>query len=211
MQNRAHGGQGVFSVQQALHGRAHQNESNLRHGGTGQRPFQVDGEHRQHCAQHHGDHRQRQQNVIPDHIVPEQLPAENQRAENAALGQNTGQQRRRRSRGHRMGFRQPDVQGKHTRLSTEARQTQSACSIEHSIGRGRQFGNHRPQFPDGQGTQQMIQQHQAGQQRHTARHRNGQVGICRPQGFRGLVLCHPYIGGKRHNLKKYVQCEQVSR
>ncbi|MPN10906.1 hypothetical protein SDC9_158203 [bioreactor metagenome] len=125
--------QRILRSQKPLHRHAHQNKSNLRHGRTGQRPLQIDGEQCQHRPKHHGDSPQDQNHLIPVLAGKEQVPGRHENTENSALGQNSAEQGRRRSRRHRMGLGQPDMQRVHTRLGPESHQAEHSRSKKFAV------------------------------------------------------------------------------
>ena len=209
VQHRAPGRQGVLAVQEALHGCAHQNKADLGHGGAGQRPLQIDGEQRQHSSQHHGHHAQGQYHCIPGKLCPEQIPAENEHTENTALGQDAGQQGRRRCRRHGMGFWQPDVQGEHPGLGAKSHQCASTGHVQGPALLRRQRGYRLRHSRKLQRPQQLLEEQQARQQRHAADHSHSQIRLSGLPGLLRLVLHHPYIGGEGHHLKEHEQREQV--
>ena len=57
----------------------------------------------------------------------------------------------------------------------------------------------------------MIQQENSHQQNQTSKYRHCQIGIRSPQRRPVFLLCHPYIGSKRHNLKKEKSGIQIRR
>ena len=122
VQHRAVGGQRVMLAQQADHGRAHGDKTDLGQGRAGQNVLQIGGEHRQHRAQHHGDSAQHQKQHAPVVVARQHLRRQQQNAEDTGLGQHAAQQRRSRSRSHRVGLGQPDMHREQTRLGGEAEQ-----------------------------------------------------------------------------------------
>ena len=184
----------------AQHPDSHQDETNLGHRGTGQRPLQIHREHCQQSAPQHGDHPQRQYQPAPFPVPGKQAAAQNQDTVNTRFGQNAGQQRGSRGRGHRMGLWQPDVQRESPRLGPEAEEHAGAGRIQQiplpavCSGGG--------QFADRQRPQLMVQQENAHEHHKPSCHRHGQVGVRRPQRRPVLLLGHPHIGGEGHYLKK---------
>ena len=55
MKHRTVNCQLIVCPQKALHAHAHQDKTDLGHGGTGQRPLEVDGEKAENRAQQHCD------------------------------------------------------------------------------------------------------------------------------------------------------------
>ena len=209
VQHGAPGRQGVFLPQQAHHAHAHQNKADLGHGGAGQGPLQVNGKQGQHRPQQHGDCAQRQDHSAPGRVPPEEVAGDHQDAPNAGLGQRAGQQRRGRSRGHRMGLGQPDMDREHAGLGPEAEEDTAAGCIQHRskpLGPGRGI-----EGVDGQGAEAAPQQKQSHQRHKAADHRHGQIGLGGPDGPGGLLLDDPGEGGEGHDLKEDEGREQVRR
>ena len=209
VQQGAPGSQGVFLSQQAHHADAYQDEADLAHGGAGQGALEIDAEQRQHRTQHHGDGAQGEDQGAPGGVVPENVAGNGQNAPDAGLGQHTGQQRRSGSRCHGMGLGQPDVQGEHARLGTEAEEDAAPRDIQSALvgaglGQGVQLGQLR-------GAQLLLQKKQSHECHKTADHCHRQIGHCRSDGLLRLLLDDPGEGGEGHDLKEHEGGVQISR
>ena len=199
IQHRTVGGQCVVFTQQADHGDAHGDKADLGQGGAGQNILEIGGEHRQHRAQHHGDSAQHQQQHAPCVVTGENLPGQQQDAEDTGFGQHTAEESRCRSRRDRMGFGQPDMQREQTCLGGEAEQDANGGGPQTA---GRRGGAGFVQLRDHQRAGDVVQKEQAHQRHQTAQHRNGQVGFAGVHGVGSLLLHHPDIGAEGHQFKE---------
>ena len=200
IQHRAIGGQCVLLAQQADHGDTGHDKADLAQGGAGQDILEVIAEHGDHRAQHHGDGAQNQHQYAPAILTGQEGGGNQQHAEDTGLGQHAGEQCAGRSRRHRMGFGQPDMQGEGAGLGGKSKEDaqgggpQGAAVLHGGTGLS-QLGDH-------QCTGEMLQDKQAHQRHQTAQHRNGQVGLAGVHGAGRFLLHHPDIGAQAHHLKE---------
>ena len=209
VQHRTVGSQGIVLPQQGQGRRSHQDKADLGQGGAGQNILEVVGKHGDSRAQHHGHRPQHQQQNTPPVLTGEDVRRDDQGAEDARLGEDAGQQGTGRSRGHRVGLGQPDMQGKHARLGRKAEQ--DAQGRRPQLPPVRYHGAGVRQLGDDQGARQPVQQKQAHQGHKTAQHRNGQVGFAGVQSVRRFLLHHPGVGAEAHELEEQEGGIQVRR
>ena len=112
------------------HSDASHDKPDLGHGRTGQGPLKIDGKHRKERPQKHG-HKAKPRNKEPPAAVAAKHDAGHQdHAEHTGLGQDSRQQRAGRSRSHRMGLWQPDMQRKTPCLRTESKEHKPSCHVK---------------------------------------------------------------------------------
>ena len=142
-------------------------------------------------------------------LAGEKVRRDDQGAEDACLGEDTGQQGAGRGRGHRVGLGQPDVQREHARLGRKAEQ--DAQGRRPQLPPVRYHGAGVRQLGDDQGARQPVQQEQAHQGHKAAQHRNGQVGFAGVQSVRRFLLHHPGVRAEAHQFEEQEGGVQVRR
>ena len=197
--DRAVGRQGALLAKQHHHGQSHGDETDLTHGGAGQRALEIHGEQRQQRAQEHGDDRQHQQRVAEGRVAGHQVGTDDNQPEHAAFGQDAGKQRAGRGGGHGVGLRQPDIQREHARLGGKAYQRQP---YGHGKGAAGALGHGGLQPGEGQRARFMPEQEQAHQRGQAADHGHRQVGAGSLHGAGGFFLGYPHIAGQGHDFKE---------
>ena len=199
----------VVVAQQTLHGNACENKADLRYRRAGKGALKINGEHRQHSTQHHGDHTQCQHQHAPSVIVAEYLCTQHQNTEYTRLDDDTGQHRRRRCRCSGVSGGQPDIQGEGARLCRKAHKGQQARSPQ--IALVFHCSGSLIQAVDFQCAQQMVQHKHTHQGRQTANDRHSQIGFRCTNGIRPFGVDDQYPGGKAHDFKEHEGGEQVRR
>ena len=128
------------------------------------------------------------------------LGQDHRKPEHTGLAEHAGQKRRCSGWCHRIGRRQPRVQGPHAAFDAEPHRGQSAGNIQKftvRTGRGKSTD-----LRDANRTEQMIQQEQSHQSDQTADYGIGQIAVGGIPGISGLIMCHQHPGGHAHHLEE---------
>jgi hypothetical protein len=83
----------ILFSKKSLHTHAHQDKSNLRHGGAGQSPLKINGKDRQQGTAEHGQHADPKDQFTPGGIVKKQIGRNHKDSKHTGFCQDTGQQR----------------------------------------------------------------------------------------------------------------------